>query len=406
MKPGSSDKSGSTGLQPASILALAASLTLFFASTNPAVAQAPQDPRMAPPAAPAADPDLQGRLTRIDNMVNSQMTNLNIPAYNLAIIKNGQLVFCKAYGFADLQRRIPSSVDTVFGLASLTKTFTAITLLSLVDKGLIKLEDPLGKYIDGLTRPYQLLTIRQLASMTAGVPSKLSQEVLWKDQLEILDHTALQSEPGSQFLYSNFSYRLLGSVISNVTGKPFLEVVEETILAPLKMSSTATTVLLENTGRVAQGYGDNSGNGPLRPLEYKNPAISFSAGMLASTINDLINYVFGLMSRKILSEQAYRTMWLERPALTTGQPSKWAFGWASVTNPSFGGQRVISMNGGTQGVASTIIILPESNSAVIALCNLRKPPVYEIAKNAARMIFSDGSSTVTNQEEQFEGASE
>lgn len=334
--------------------------------------------------------DFPQRLQRIDAMVVRRMGELNVPAYTLAIIRNGRTEFQKAYGLASIRTKQACTSDTVFGLASLTKTFTALTLLSLVDQGLVKLDDPLAKYVSGLTRPYQTLTIRQLASMSAGVPNKVSQEVAWVDQMEILDHTPLASTPGSQFLYSNFSYRLIGSVIQNVTQRPFLEMVRETIFGPLKMNSSATTVIMQETGRVAQAYGDNMGNGPLREIEYKNPAISFSAGMLASTSNDLVSYVYGLMSRKMLSSQSYKTLWYDRPALSTGDPCPWAFGWHGGNNKNMNDQYVVSMNGGTPGVASSIIIIPEANSAVIALCNLRKPPVYAIARAAAAIAFGNG----------------
>lgn len=378
------------------------SLFLTQSSFSPTLAQNTIS-NSPPPTAEASAQNtdsIEARLRQVDAMVCDQMSKLNMPAYCLTVIKSGKVVFHKPYGLANIEQKVATANDTVFGLASLTKTFTALTLLSLVDKGLVGLDDPLSKYLDGLTPEYGQLTIRQLASMTAGVPSKLSQEVLWKDQLPILLSTPLKSQPGSAFLYSNFSYRLIGSVITKVTARPYLEVVKETILAPLYMTSTATTVLLQPTGRVAQGYGDNQGQGPVHPIEYKNPAISFSAGMLASTNDDLVNYVFGLMSGKMLSPAGYQTLWYNRPALSTGQPSKWAFGWAAGPNPTFGGKHSVMMNGGTPGVASTIIIIPEEKSAVIALCNLRKPPVYKVAKMAAKLAFGNANDQAPEEEEQ------
>lgn len=370
----------------------------------PAMAQ-PLPEAYVPPATPATlDPDLQSRLQRIDAMVVDRMKTLNMPAYCLVVIKDGKVVFQKPYGYANLETRQPTTNDTIFGLGSLTKTFTALALLTLVDQGLVGLEDPLSKYIDGLTNDYKPLTIRQLASMTAGVPAKVSQEVDWRNQLEILDHTPLVSQPGSAYLYSNYSYRLLGSVIEKVTKQPYLQYVESTICAPLNMRSTGTTMLLQPTGRVAQAYGDNMGQGPLRAIQYKSPAIAFSAGMLATTSNDLIKYVFGLMSHKIISEDGYKILWDYRPPLTTGQPSKWAFGWAKTRNKNMGDALTLSMNGGVPGIASTIIILPESNSAVIALCNLRKPPVYQVARTAAAMAFGDNDRP-TGEEEDHAGSS-
>ncbi|MBX9666536.1 MAG: beta-lactamase family protein [Candidatus Obscuribacterales bacterium] len=371
-------------------------LALLQVGITSVFAQAPDGPAnpqsmVQGTAGGIASGDMSSRLSQIDGMVNQRMTALGVPAYCLVVIKNRQVVFQKPYGFANVDKQIPATNDTVFGLASLTKTFTALTLLSLVDRGLVGLDDPLSKYLDGLTPTYQSLTIRQLASMTAGVPKQLSQEVLWQEQMPILLNTPLASQPGSQFLYSNFSYRLLGSVIAKVTGRPYFEVVRETIFGPLGMDSSATTVLLQPTGRVAQGYGDNGGQGPLRAIAYKNPAISTAAGMLASTTDDLTKYVFGLMSGKLLSPAGYETLWKNRPPLSTGASSKWAFGWSAGRNPNFGGEFAVQMNGGTQGIASTIIILPETKSAVIALCNLRKPPVYDIAKVAARMAFGNAT---------------
>lgn len=340
------------------------------------------------------------RLARIDAMIQERMQSLNVPGYTLAVIKSGTVVFQKCYGYADLERQIPVTNDTVFGLASVTKAFTSHALLYLADKGLIGLDDTLDKYLEGLTRPYQKLTVRQLASMTAGVSDKVTPEVDWKDQLDILVHTPLVSEPGSQYLYSNFSTRLVGSVLVKASGKRYLELLNEIIFAPLQMNSTATTVLLQNTGRVAQGYTDNMGKGRLRPVEYKSPAVSFAAGMLASTSNDVVRYTLGLMSRRMLSEQAYKTLWYDRPPLSTGKPNNWAFGWAAGPNKNLGGQYQVVKNGGTPGVASIIIILPESNSAVVALCNLRKPPIYGIAKTAAIMAFGDTNGPVEADQEE------
>lgn len=373
----------------------------FLAQSQPASPM----PMAAAEGKSRQDADLQKRLSQVDAMVVERMAAQQIPGYCLAIIMDGRVVFQKPYGFASLENRMPVTPDTVFGLASLTKTFTALALLSLVDQGLVGLDDPLSKYLEGLTPPYRVLTIRQLASMTAGVQKKVSKEVIWKDQMDILLETPLAFQPGSEFLYSNFSYRLLGSVIEKVTRRPYLELVRELIFARLDMENTATTVLLQPSGRVAEAYGDNMGNGPLRPIEYKNPAVSFSAGMLASTSNDLIKYVLGLLSGKMLSAKGYETLWRFRPPLSTGQPSKWAFGWAAGANANFGGQFSVSMNGGTPGVASSIIIIPETNSAVIALSNLRKPPVYDIAKTAARMVFGgDGNQPAL--EEPLEGNSD
>jgi CubicO group peptidase (beta-lactamase class C family) len=328
---------------------------------------------------------------RIDDLVLNKLTALKIPGYALAVIKNGNVVVNRGYGVTNLETQQPVTSQTVFGLASLTKTFTALCLLTLVDQNKLALEDTLDKFIPDLPASYKKLTIRQLASMTAGVPKEVPQEVKWHNQLSILTRMPLAFEPGTDYVYSNFSYRLLGDVIEKVSGEKYFRYLTNQVLAPLGMNSTGTTDSLSYSGQVAQAYADNMGKGPVRKVQYKDPEVTYSAGMLASSLDDMLKYVNALMEHRILSKEAYQTYWWTRPNLPSGKPSRWAFGWASENDPEFGGARVISMNGGTPGVASTIILLPEQKSAVIALCNLRKPPSYSIARAVARLAFSSGS---------------
>jgi CubicO group peptidase (beta-lactamase class C family) len=372
------------------IISLAIALQAALPSVhNTSLAQAPNiAPGAAPGAAPAAADAASLEIAKsVDALVVRELGEQNIPGYALAVIKDGKLIVHRGYGVMNLQTQQPVTPQTVFGLASLTKTFTALTLLTLVDQGKVNLDDTLDMYVSDLTKPYQKLTVRQLASMTAGVPKELSQEVAWKNQLPILVNAPLESQPGSSFLYSNFSYRLLGDVIQKASGKPYFELVRERIFGPLNMTSSGTTVEFQSSGMLASAYGDNNGQSQVRPVEYKNPAVSFSAGMLASTVDDLIKYSQALLNRQLLSPAAYQTLWYQRPPLPNGKPAPWAFGWASNEEPKYG-TRVVAMNGGTPGVASTIILFPEKNSAVISLCNLRKPAVPAIARKVAGLVFA------------------
>lgn len=326
---------------------------------------------------------------RLDHLFEQEMAMQNIPGYAIAVIRDGRVVYSRGYGYADLATRRPVNNQTVFGLASLTKTFTALVLLKLVDAGKIDLDAQLGTYMPRIQEPYKSVTIRQLASMTAGVPASVPHEIAWPAQIATLQKLPLVAQPGASYLYSNFSYRLLGTVIQNVTGRPYLQNVRSAILEPLGMSTTGTTAIFWDGGNVATAYGDNMGNGTIRQVDYKDPAISFSAGMLATTIDDLGRYGVGLLQGNMLSRQGYQTLWRQRPPLANGAPSNWAFGWA-CTNPAwpaFANKTMVAMNGGTAGVASTMMLFPDQNCGLVALCNLRKPQTYAIAKKAAHLLF-------------------
>jgi len=292
------------------------------------------------------------------------------------------------YGYADIDGRKPVTPHTVFGLASLTKTFTALTLLWLVDRGMVRLDDTLDVYLGHLPPQWQKLTIRQLASMQAGMRKGIPRERPWPEEMKALEKMPLLFPPGSASEYSNPSYRILGNVIEKVTGKPYLQVVREVILDPLGMSTTGTTSELQATGLVSTPYDNQQGKAPLRVIGYKDLALSFAAGMLASTSADLALYVRALMNRSILSPVGYETLWIRRPPLPNGNPCNWAFGWGSTHRPLYGGQLSIGMNGGDPAVASTIIILPESQLAVIALSNLQSKPLYRLPRRVLSTVLS------------------
>jgi len=312
------------------------------------------------------------------------MQTQHVPGFALAVIKDGKIIVNKGYGFAKVEEAIPVTPKTVFGLASLTKTFTAICLLSLVDQGRIALDSALGSYIPNLSPKYGKLTIRQLATMTSGVPNTGVPEIEWRKQLEILLLQPLASKPGSSFLYSNFSYRLLGLLIEKVTEKPFMEAIDDTILKPLEMHSTGTVVSLASTGFVAQAY-DEKGK-----VNYKDPDISFASGMLASSLEDMTKYAQALLERKILMPGSYEIMWFRRPALPSDSKPAWAFGWTSRKAPaSFGKTHVVEWMGANPGVASELMLLPERKGAIIALCNLQGPAAYDISKKVAAIAFAD-----------------
>jgi CubicO group peptidase (beta-lactamase class C family) len=290
---------------------------------------------------------------------------LNVPGYSLTVIYKGDTLLQQGYGFANKEARIPVTPETVFGLASITKTFTGLALIMLVEEGKIKLDDQLGQYLDGLSPRYNKLTIRQLASMTAGVPKSVGEELTWEQQIKRLQTLPLDSKPGTTYSYSNLSFRILGAVIQKVSGRPYPVFLQERILGPLGMSQTGPTDR-SFAPPIATPY-DVKKNGRVQPLEgYKSPAVNFAAGMLASNSIDMAKYAQALLDRKLLSPRGYNLLWKERRSLSSGEPTRWAFGWGSSNK---GGHWKLGMNGGLPGVASSIQIYPDDQLIVIGLAN-------------------------------------
>lgn len=344
-------------------------------------------PGMEPaPYASASDAELRKRLSAL---VEQQCQVNNIPGYAISVVKDGRIFFQAGFGLADIESRRPVMPETIFGLASVTKTFTALCLLMLVDRGLINLDSTADRYLPDVPGRWAKLTIRQLATMTAGLPKGLPHELPWPQEMRVLGKKPLLFAPGTDYCYSNPGYRLLGSIIEKVTGRPYAQVVADFITGPLAMPSTGPPEMLSQTGLIAAPYGDNQGTAPVHRIAYKPSEISFAAGMLFSNVIDLSRYAQSLLDNTVmLSRQAYETLLYDRPPLPSGRRSNWAFGWGSKLDAGAGNQRRIGMNGGDPAVASTILMFPDSRLIVIGLSNIHKPGVYRIAQMAGGLMLA------------------
>lgn len=320
---------------------------------------------------------------RLDKLVEAQVSKLNVPGYAITVIYKGETVLQKGYGFSNIESHQHPSPETVFGLASITKTFTGLALLMLVDHGKIKLDDQLGNYLDGLSPAYQRLTIRQLATMTAGVPKSVQPSGLsWQQQIKKLQTLPLDSKPGAAYSYSNLSYRILGAVIEKVSGMSYMHFLQKCILAPLDMTQTGSTDR-SFAEPIAVPYEIGSDGQPKLLKEYKPTRINFAAGMLASNSIDMAKYARALLERKFLSPEGYNVLWKERHKLPSGAPENWGFGWGSnMVN----GHWVVGMNGGDPGIASSIQIFPNDQLIVIGLANA-SGNAHAIAPMVAREIL-------------------
>lgn len=335
----------------------------------------------------------------IDDLVTGAIKRGGIAGYSLVVIKDGKVLHQAGYGFADQSKKVPVTPQTVFGLASVTKTFTALALLSLVEKGKLSLDDPLSKHLTGLPTAWKTITLRQLASMTAGVPNDIPKEKPWPEEMSIIQTKPLLFKPGSRYSYSNPSYRTLGTVIEKVTGKPYLQYLNATILQPLDMKCTGAREELEKTATVSQPFGFNQRTGRAVLLRYKPTAISFSSGMLFSNAADMAKYAQALLDHKLLNASSYETLFVSRPPLTTGAQSSWAFGWGVERKTAYGGRLVYGMNGGNPGVSSTILLVPEEKLAIVGLSNVYAPTAYHIPRLVAQAVLGLKPNTGAEQRE-------
>lgn len=316
----------------------------------------------------------------IDNYIQSRIRSLHIPGLSLAIVRNGQIIKARGYGFADLQLNVPATDATVYELGSVTKQFTAAAIMMLVEEGKVSLDNSITKYFPDAPAAWQHITIRHLLTHTSGIQNHVAvpgylgafrtnlmlETTPARDELlKMFFQLPLEFEPGETWAYDNTGYYLLGIIIETASGKSYWQFLDERIFRPLGMNATRNTdpkLLLPHR---ASGYEWVSDHFENRPVLL--PSIAFSAGSLLSTVEDLAKWDAALYTEKLLKRSTLEQMWTStntRDDMTA--PFSYGFGWFVE---SYHGHRLVEHAGGTPGFSTVIYRFIDDRFTVIILTN-------------------------------------
>lgn len=327
----------------------------------------------------------------IDRYVETQLQRQHIPGLALAVIRDGRIVKAGGYGFADLEQRVPVTADTVFEIGSMTKPFTAMAIMLLVEDGKLGLEDTAGKYLPALPSAWKAVTIRQLLTHTSGIPD--FEEVLgygayrnvWLAEKVIATVATrpMDFAPGTKWNYSNTGYFLLTLILEKISGEPYVSVVDKRILEPLDMTRTRDSEPTDILPGRAAGYEFTKGR--LENRDPLQPTVAGGAGMLVSTMQDLVKWNAALDARSILKPASYEQLWTDQ-SLAGGSPSGYGFGWFVAP---MRGHRTQSHSGSTAGFSSNILRLPDDRLTVIVLTNSHSASPVSMTNHIARLLVPD-----------------
>jgi CubicO group peptidase (beta-lactamase class C family) len=272
--------------------------------------------------------------------------------------KHGKVIFSKGYGMANLEWNIPNSPTTKFNIASMTKQFTAASILLLEDRGKLKTEDPIRKYFPETPASWDKITIYNLLTHTSGISDDAATYVPGTPDKLIFHDKPLNFQPGEQWSYVNMGFLMLGYLVEKLSGQTYAGFVHDNIFKPLGMNDSGMTSNVDITPHRATGYwpGDNGIENAERP----DPRMGFASGSLYSTTEDLLRWEEGLFGGKLLSPASLRKM-------TMPFRNDYACGlFAKRVN----GHLTIEHNGNNIGFNADMAYYPEEGLAVIVLANL------------------------------------
>ncbi len=322
---------------------------------------------------------------RMEQIVQDSVTSQHFMG-TVLVERDGSTILNKGYGSADLEWNIPNTPDTKFRLGSITKQFTAAGILLLEERGKLKVDDPISKYLPDAPAAWKNITFFHLLTHTSGIPSftsfpdyeELQGRPVTPEQLVArFRDKPLDFQPGEKWNYSNSGYALLGYLLEKISGQKYCDFLQQNIFTPLAMHDTGCDRNSTILPRRASGY--TPGPHGLENATYIDMTVPFSAGELYSTTGDLLRWQQGLFGGKVLSAASLKKM-------TTPFKDNYGFGLEIQT---IQGHERISHGGGINGFNTFEAWYPQEKLSIIVLSNVNGNAPDEISSRLASVIHGE-----------------
>ncbi len=353
-------------------------LGILVPSPLPALAQDPS----------AAAPDT-ALARRLDELLTRVYRGENRAGAVVLATRNGESVFRKAYGLADVELNVPMTPEHILAIGSMTKPFTALAILRLAQERRLGLDDEVTRYLPGYPATDRPITIRHLLSHTSGIPdyipleewqARIREDVSPEELLEIFASAPADFPPGEGWKYSNSGYHLLGMILEKVGGSPYEEVLREAVLDPV---GARNTVLGSNQDIIpgrARGY--EVLRGEMVNPRYMSTTHPWAGGGLLSTVDDLAALDRALAPDGLLHNAMLREH-LSPVHLNDGTVSEYALGWFVG---DLGGRPIQYHGGGIFGYVGHMIRVPEEGLFVALLTNCTDPNASPSTRAVAERV--------------------
>ncbi len=315
----------------------------------------------------------------IDVFVKTQMQKRKIPGLQLAIVQHGKIIKTANYGLANVQDSISVNNHTMFTINSITKVFTGVAIMQLVEAGKLNLSLPVDTYLTGLPDSWKAITIQQLLSHTSGIPdivdeeesiliSPYSEDASWK-RIQALP---VDFKPGEKFKYNQTNYLLLGRIIDKLSGMPFTEFIVKEQLQIVGMNKTIEAgfgATKDIVMHAAGGY--QYAAGKLCNMFFSFPPSLQTAAGMSSTATEMAEWIIALQNNKLLKEKSSMVSLWTPARLNNGKTA----GFNSLLNGYAAGWPIVARSehpaaAAVGGGRSAVFIYPNDDLSIIVLTNL------------------------------------
>lgn len=324
----------------------------------------------------------------IDSLLRAKYPS-NAPGAVFLIAKNGHVIYKKAFGLANLELNVPMKPDNVFEIGSMTKQFTAISILMLMENGKLDLDDPITKFIPDYPTNGNKITIHHLLTHTSGIKNFTSMRELntiSKNDLtpsELIDffkNQPMDFSPGEKFKYNNSGYAILGYIIETISGQSYADFVVENIFKKLEMKTSQYASHSEVIQNRASGYQNKDGYINSREISFTLP---YASGSLMSTVDDMFKWQEAIKNNSLISKETAEKAFTNY-ILNNGEPINYGYGWhiktiAGIPDREHGGEIF--------GFKSMGVYIPGLDIYVVGLNNCDCNSPTKITRDIAELVI-------------------
>ncbi|MDF2192683.1 serine hydrolase domain-containing protein [Paraflavitalea sp. CAU 1676] len=331
-------------------------------------------------------------IKKIDELITRSYQSI-APGCVVLVSEKGKVMYEKGFGQANIELNVPMKPEMVFRMASITKEFTAIAILQLMEQGKISLQDSLQQFIKDFPGKGHTISIEHLLTHTSGIadyegldfhlPNAIRIDFPPKQIIDSLAVLPLAFIPGTRYNYSNSNYYLLGYIIEKVTGKAYSTYMKECVFTYIGLSDTyydSPAAIIRN--RVS-GY--TRGNSGYQHAGYLSMNQVYSAGALLTSARDLFKWHQALYAYKVVKKETLEKA-IESFRFSDGKPSEYGYGWF-IKN--IGGTRLIGHGGAIDGFRSMEVYLPQQDIFIVALFNADSNDFFPLFENMTRLIIAN-----------------
>ncbi len=336
-----------------------------------------------PPAKP--EPTIRGDYAYTERylrwFIPREMRRVGVPGLSIALVDDQRVVWAQGFGYADAARKLPATTQTLYGIGSISKLFTATAVMQQVEQGHIDLDTPITQYLPEFSMRTRYtgsapISVRNLLTHHAGLPGDYLKG-MWslhpapfEQLLPLLRNEYVSYPPDLVFSYSNIGYALLGRLVEQASGQPYVAYMQTALLTPLGMSHSHYLTQSSDDPELAVGYRQGK-PGAERYLLREVPA-----GALVSSVSDMSRFIRMCLAdgrvdnHALLSQASLQEMWRRQNShVALDMDFRIGLGWMLGLPALDYAGLVVHHSGGTLGAASQLMLLPQHKLGVIVLAN-------------------------------------